>query len=505
MNIKFDDIISNDYILSNDSFKWIEFNKKIDVLKSKYSNLLDRFTSFDGFAFPSREYVTRHKDLQNKTKLIQISNVNDNAWLIIEGQKFEYLPNSYIQNKKKYLLDEEYILISLTGGSNLEMDISSYFDNSFNAFLNQRISAFKAINKKEKDLYFYFYGFTKSLFFKEQWLGRGGIQKNTGTKERKNTFIPELSDSKLIKYISFLTQSIINKEKLIRNRHDSILKLIHNELIINQKSNTFNFKYPTYNEINSIERMDTNLYREDFKKIDFSIKNYKNGFQSIFDLGFSLSRGQNLQVSNIGKSIYSNKHFEDFYTLMLPKHLSKYGTVDAKEFIGNAKELKTLKQGDLIFGAEGFEKGRSIVIVEEKERTITNIHGITIQQEENDLTKAIFVKCFLDYLRDNKIIDLFAVGGNGGSLAQKYWHYIPFPKFDVNKQKELAKLYFNPNAINNTQKATLDNYLDLDNAFNEEAGIYELDKSVKAIKEKLNKVIDQIVNDNDIEIDFNYL
>lgn len=314
--------------------------------------------------------------------------------------------------------------------------------------------------------------------------------------------LPNTNKENVMKYVSLLTQAIINKEKLIRVRHESILKLIKDELANNQKANSYKFKYPSFAEISDIGRMDTNLYRDNFKKIDFSIKNYKNGFQSIFDLGFTLSRGQNLQVSNIGKSIYSNKYYEGFYTLMLPKHLSKYGTVDTKEFIGNGKELKTLKQGDLIFGAEGFEKGRSIVIVEEKDRTITNIHGITIQQEEKNLTKAIFVKCFLDYLRDNEIIDLFAVGGNGGSLAQKYWYYIPFPKFEVEKQNELAKLYYNPKAENKTTNATLETFLELDNVFNQEAGIYELDKSAKALKERLNEVIDQIANDENIEITF---
>lgn len=95
--------------------------------------------------------------------------------------------------------------------------------------------------------------------------------------------------------------------------------------------------------------------------------------------------------------------------------------------MGNSKPLKTLKKGDLIFGAEGFEKGRSIVVIQEETNTITNIHGITIQQESHNLVKAIFVKCFLDYLRRKGLIDLFAVGGNGGSLAQKYWPYILSP------------------------------------------------------------------------------
>ena len=100
------------------------------------------------------------------------------------------------------------------------------------------------------------------------------------------------------------------------------------------------------------------------------------------------------------------------------------------------------------------------------------------------------------------MIDYIGVGGSGGHCAPSYFHLIETPKFQKNKQNEIAKLYHNPNAINNSKNATLENYLALDNVFNEEAGIYELDKSAKAMKERLNEVIDQIANDENIEIKF---
>jgi len=209
-----------------------------------------------------------------------------------------------------------------------------------------------------------------------------------------------------------------------------------------------------------------------------------------------------LQVSNIGESVYSKKKYSNFYTLMLPKFLSKYGTVDTIEYLGNQNDLKTLQKGDLIFGAEGFEKGRSIVIIEEQTRAITNIHGITIQQKEHNVNKAIYVKCCLDYLRNKGLIDLYAVGGNGGSLAQKYWEVIPFPKFDKTKQNEIAKLYHNVELTYNADTFTLANFLTKDNEYNEQAGIYELDKTAKQLKEILNQSIDNIVNDRTVKIKF---
>lgn len=353
---------------------------------------------------------------------------------------------------------------------------------------------------------YYLLAFIKHQIFREQLDFM--VPKGATIRHAKTMFldckipIPNKNREETIKFIEVLTQAIINKEKLIKEKHQKILDSIDYELKSNQKQKAFAMDYPTINEIDSIGRLDTNLYRKEFKETDFLIKNYNKGYNTIFDLGFTLSRGQNLQVSNIGASIYSKNYYPNFYTLMLPKFLSKYGTIDTVEYIGNPKDLKTLKKGDLIFGAEGFEKGRSIVIIEEKEKTITNIHGITIQQEEHNVEKAIFVKCCLDYLRDKGLIDLFAVGGNGGSLAQKYWEYIPFPKFGTNDQKNLARLYHNNESKYNTDNWNLDNFLIKDTEFNKIAGIYELDKTAKQLKTKLNLAIDNIVNDKPVKIDF---
>ena len=357
-----------------------------------------------------------------------------------------------------------------------------------------------------KENKYYLLAFIKHKIFREQLDFMA--PKGATIRHAKTMFLdckiplPKKNIAVTIKYVELLMQAIINKEKIIQKRHNSILNKIEQELIENQKPNIFKFEYPTIKEIEQIGRLDTNLYRKEFKQLDFLVKNYKKNFKTIKELGFSLSRGQNLQVSNIGKSIYSDEYYNGFYSLMLPKHLSKYGTVNTKKYLGNKKDLKTLKKGDLIFGAEGFEKGRSVVIIEEKEKTITNIHGITIQNPNSNLTSSIFIKCFLDYLRYKGMIDLFAVGGNGGSLAQKYWNYIPFPNFPDEKQKEIAKLYHNAEVKYKVENCTIDNFLEADNTFNEIAGIYDLDKTAKKLKDKLNAVIENIINDKPIEILF---
>jgi type I restriction enzyme S subunit len=355
---------------------------------------------------------------------------------------------------------------------------------------------------------YYLLAFLKHQIFREQIDYM--VPKGATIRHAKTLFldckipIPNKNKELVINYIEELMKAIIIKENLIKDRHQAIIKSIENELNTNQKEGELNFNYPSINEIMTIERLDTNLYRKEFKEINFLIKNYKNGYRTIFDFGFSLSRGQNLQISNIGVSLYVTEKHPRFYTLMLPNFLSKYGTVDTIEYLGNAKQLKTLKRGDLIFGAEGFEKGRSIVIINEEIKTITNIHGITIQQKNNNLTLSIFIKCCLDFLRSKGLIDLFAVGGNGGSLAQKYWDYIPFPEFPSEKQKDIANLYHHPGIEYNTSQCNIENFVNFDNKYNEIAGIYELDKTAEYLKERLNKVINNIVNDEMVDINFNF-
>jgi hypothetical protein len=181
----------------------------------------------------------------------------------------------------------------------------------------------------------------------------------------------------------------------------------------------------------------------------------------------------------------------------LPKYLSKYGTVSRISYIGNNNNLKTLKKGDLIFGAEGFEKGRSFVVVDDLDKTITNIHGITIKQnEKHELKKGIYIKQILDYYRSKGIIDMMSVGGNGGSLAQKYWKNIIFPNFSEQKLNELTKLYYNEenkDDISVDQIYNQENWKKLTDEYIGKSGILNLDKEVKKLKEYLNQYIDKII------------
>lgn len=315
--------------------------------------------------------------------------------------------------------------------------------------------------------------------------------------------LPNTNKENVMNYVSLLTQAIINKEILIRDRHEKIIELIEKELKENQKSNSYKFRYPTHNDILKTGRLDTGLYTNQFKCLNFEIRNYKNGFKTFNQLGYKITRGQNLQISNIGKSVYSENYKPNYYQLILSKYFTEYLTLTNISFLGNSRDLKIIKKGEIIFSGRG-DLGRVIVQCEDSNKLITNIDNMHLTNLEEPLFKNIFIGLFLNFLRIKEYLNKIAITGSGANSFTKYqFALLPIPTFTEPKQKEISKLYHNPRNEINFENATLANYLELDNAFNENAGIYELDKSAKELKERLNEVIDKIANDENIEITFN--
>ena len=102
------------------------------------------------------------------------------------------------------------------------------------------------------------------------------------------------------------------------------------------------------------------------------------------------------------------------------------------------------------------------------------------------------------------MIDKIGVGGSGGHCAPSYFHLIVTPKFPDEVKKNIVKLYYN-NSKYKTNHLNLSNFLENDHKYNLNAGIYELDKSIKKMKKYLKSVIEKIANDEEVLIDFKEL
>lgn len=359
-----------------------------------------------------------------------------------------------------------------------------------------------------KEHKYYFLAFAKNEIFKQQidfLVPRGSTIRHGKTKFLECYIpIPNSNKDKIMNYVELLMQAIIDKEIIIREKHKKILEKIEKELENNQLDNEFKYEQPTIKNIIRHHRLDTSLYSEEFERNNFIIKNYKYGYISLTERGYKGIRGTSLENNFIKSRIDSDEYIDGFYELIIPTNISEFGYVKKSSYIGTPVKLKTIKKGDIIFGGEGFGKGRTFVVCEDVNNIATNYHGIRIVNDNNDIIDSIFIRCFLAYWREKGMIDRIGVGGSGGHCAPSYFHLIVTPKFPEEIKKEIVKLYHN-NIKYENNNVNENNFLEIDHKYNLNAGIYELDKNIKTIKKRLNNVIEKIANDEDILIDFNII
>lgn len=420
-------------------------------------------------------------------------------------QKESYIINE-VRDATEYIKPQSFIQMNLKKGDILISKDSNVgeiivLDKDYpNAMICGGIYRLPVTKNK-----YYLLAFIKNDLFRQQidfLVPRGSTIRHGKTKFLECKIpMPNFYSVETIRYIELLTRAIVNKEIVIKNKYNDAMNFIESEIVTHQRDSEYIYKLPTLEDLQLLDRVDSSLYSPDFRQKEFFIRNYIHGTSTVKELGFSINRGQNLQISNIGKSIRTKEKRSGYYKLILPNYISKYGTVSKVEYLGNSSNLKTLNKGDIIFGAEGNEKGRSYVIIQSEDNAITNIHGITLNQVNKDLRKSIVVKLFLDYYRLKGMIDAYAVGGNGGSMAIKYWDFLRFPNFPNEVEITLSSFYYN-DAKYETKDLKLNNFITYDNRFNKKAGIYEIDLSLKYLQKLLDHAIDKIANDEMVDIIF---
>jgi len=436
-----------------------------------------------------------------RTKAIQ--NNNFQLDLNIEGS-FEYIkPKDFEKNKwlnSKNTVNNEDLLF-VTWWNVWEVVISQEIINSI---LSSHI--LKLPIKENK---YYVFSFLKNSFCKEQanlwplwsiaWLDSFTIDTLLNIQI---PFPKQENKSDVVKYVELLTQAIIDKEKEIRNKNNKISTLIENELSKNQDIASIKLNSITFEELRKIWRLDTWMYNENYKKFFSLIQNYENWNSTLEDLWYKITRWQNLQVSNIWKSIYSEDQKEWFYKLILSKYFTEFMTYNKCDYLWNYKKLKTIKKWDIIFSCR-WDLWRTIVFCEDIENLITNIDNVHIENKKTSIENKIFIWCFLNYLRNIWFLTLVSITWSWADSFTKYhFDLLKFPNFSESKQKEIAKIYYNP--TNYPKNLTLYNFFDEDKKWNKKVWIVELDKSIKIMKTHLNSVLDKIINDEFVEISFSF-
>ena len=363
--------------------------------------------------------------------------------------------------------------------------------------------------KFPEDIKHYVFALMESDFFKEQiylMASRGATIRHAKALwlDAMIPFPNQDNKDEVINFVALLTKAAIRKEAEIKREYSKIMDLIDKELKGNQSPAKFTYDMPSLGDLRGTSRLDAGMFCEDYQRKQFLIDNYIHGSENIFAYGFDFKRGQNLQISQIGRSIYADEYKPNFYKLIRPLNLSDFGTVKKYEYLGNPRKLQTLNKGEILFSAEG-TIGKFSIFIDVDDKTITNIHGITIfvKSGEDDI-ESIFLGLFLGYLRNVGILDYISVGGQGGSLAEKYWKYIKIPNFARSKKEEIAKYYFNP-ANYDQEKLNLSGFEEEDVKITKHAGILQLDRQYKTIKRILDAMIQRIISDEEVKVSFDFL
>lgn len=346
----------------------------------------------------------------------------------------------------------------------------------------------------------YIFAYLKSRMFKKQLdalVPKGATIRHAGTKFLQCLIpFPSLNRELKINLVEAIVKMIISKEKRISQNHLKINEMILNELTSNDVCpNDIEFTKTHYKELIDANRIDASYYSSKAKYQKAIIQSYEHGFNTLDQLGYKMKRGQNLQVTNIGKSVYSKEAKPNFYTVIKPTNFTDFGTVADYEYLGNKNDLQTLNNGDIVFSAEG-TVGKCVLFTNTGEKWITNIHGIVLSPSHSDISLSAYVSCILRFYKDWGFYEHFTVGGQGGSLGKNYWKDILIPNFPSELVEKLIKLYHSKHTIEVFSEDILIN----DDLWNENAGIIELDYSIRKLKKLLEDILQKISNDDDFDI-----
>lgn len=485
-SVKKSEIVSKYYSFLPSEHRKVEiFNKKQETIQNlvEFEDVGSQIDVHEYLTFDSRHYLGT------------ISCMNSLIYDETRGEKIS--PNIHKKSSKK--IKKGDVIIS----RNASLGKLAFVNNDSKIILNGGLSLLRFQEK---------YKYYATAFFIVEYgaeyltclTSGGGTQQNAKRQNLLDVPVPfpttanHSNPEKVENLVSLIVQNIINKEEQIKLKNKQIDELIEKELKDNQKVGSFSYKYPRISEIREETRLDTGLYEREFKQIDFLIRNYEGGFFRLLSK-YKASRGQNLQISNIGESIYSDNEKPNFYRLFTNVELTDDRTISGYRWLGNKNKLNLIPKKTIFLSADG-TVGRCIYI-SDAGRTITNIHPWNINKIEQDDKEYddVFVAMFLGYLYNKNYYEKIKDKANGGGIKLNHLErYLQIPNFPESKQQEIAKLYYNP--LEKNKDLDLENYLEKEQTRNRDIGIFQLNMEIFAIREQLEDLVHKIVMEEKIEL-----
>lgn len=299
----------------------------------------------------------------------------------------------------------------------------------------------------------------------------------------KNHIKPELIE----KYISILTQNVLDKEFQIELKNKQVDNLFKLELKSKTKKKVL-YKFPTISKLKSGNRLDTIIYSERYFEYETLIKSYQNSYYFLNES--EISPGRTPKDYYYSDTKKSNK----FYEWVTPKNVNGR-RLDYKTYIHTKSSTKISKNCIVLNGIRYVGNG---IYIDTVEKIYSNQNTLIINKFK-EKEEQIFLYTFLTS-EIGKYMQM--AQRNFGIVPILYTDNlckIPIPKFDKDKKKEIVELYYNQVKV--LEKNTLENYLENEKKRNELLGVHQLNDEIFILREKIENVIDKIIKEEPIYIE----
>lgn len=327
----------------------------------------------------------------------------------------------------------------------------------------------------------------------------GGTQQNAKRGTLLSIPIPKpttknySSPQAIVNYVSSIVQNIIDKEGQIQVKSSQINNLIENELKSNQLK-PFSNRFTTISSIKkNALRFDSGMYSEEYKILDYLIRNYSHGYFSIPVESFKSGSTPKVRIFGSG----AKKKW------VTPTDIRDEGFFTSTENISMPTNCN-LKKDALLFinrTSKG-KKGEFVGITCFYAHSYygDGHHNQGIYRVENlEKQEMLFISAFMNAQIMRKICGYLSLGTKMKEMKMNNFSNLIFPKFSSNKKEKIARVYYN--VISRNKELTLESYLDEEIKRNKAIGIFQLNQELIELKNKLSSVIDKILKEEPILIE----
>lgn len=434
--------------------------------------------------------VEEYLNFKSNYILVTISNMRN--CIIDENQGEKISPDIFNESSKK--LNKGDVLIS----RNASLGKITLVNKDLNAILNGGISYLR-FKEQEKYYAFAFFLIEYGVDYLTVLTSGGGTQKNAKRQNLLDLKIPfpttknHKSPLLIKQYVSLLTQNIIHKEEQIEKKLNEINLSIENEL--KNSISSFQFKNPNKTEIlNKNFRLDTGLYKPEFKIIIDSIKNYEKGFYRLNEIKKIKWVSGSTPSTLIETNLKSDKLWiavADINYGLTYKRLKSFKLID---------KINTIQNGDILITRKGATVGKMIIYFDTGYKEAFVNEDLKVLRIDKPIEEKIFLGLYLNSKFGQ--IQMLSNGSKGTKqgLTNPNILNVIVPKFPEDFKKNIAKAY--NNEIDKNSYLNLDSYLKEEQLRNEKLGIAQLNLECFELTEKLNNIIHKIIKEEPIEIEF---